>query len=349
MLAALPNGEGVAALCRVARFDRTPLLSRLAAMAIVQMGDDEADGKSTNPAIDPAIFDRELGESNRAPVLWLRQFQIQLRDPAASVAGWQRLIDEETKRLDVEVNETSPSIVSRLAMEPGRRASPAGRDGSAGGDRGSHARGGRGGFRAAVGDVPAVACPARVVGRPRAIHRPARRSDPKVEANALSVGAGPHEAKQVRRGRGAGRAGGKACTGQAVRRSRSRPTIGGPGPIRLGGPRISGGIDGQPIEAVSAIGARMLLSNLLQDYERYDEAADALGPWSKRWRRTPTLRGRTPPPRASWQRFLPKGRGARGPAALSASLPLRAGARLQTPARRTARRRSSTTRPMPTC
>ena len=113
-LAALPDGEGVAALCRVARFDRTPLLSRLSAMAIVQSGDDVAQGQPSHPAIDPAIFDRELGQSSRPPVLWLRQFQIQLRDPAESVAGWERLIDEETQRLDVEVNETSPAIASAL-------------------------------------------------------------------------------------------------------------------------------------------------------------------------------------------------------------------------------------------
>jgi tetratricopeptide (TPR) repeat protein len=122
-LGALPDGEGVGPLCRIARFDRMPALSRLAAMVVVQIGDDETvsetvsdanEGKSPKQSIDPAIFDRELGESNRTSVLWLRQFQLQLRDPTESVAGWQRLIAEEEKRLAVDDNETSPAIVSAL-------------------------------------------------------------------------------------------------------------------------------------------------------------------------------------------------------------------------------------------
>ena len=105
----------MAALCRVARFDRTPLLSRLAALAIVQTDDDEVDAKPAEPAIDPEIIDRELGESTRARGRsGCGNIRSQLRDPAASVAGWQRLIDEETKRLDANVDETSPAIVSAL-------------------------------------------------------------------------------------------------------------------------------------------------------------------------------------------------------------------------------------------
>jgi len=38
LLSQLPNDEGIAGLCRIARFDRSPLISRLAAVAIIIAG-----------------------------------------------------------------------------------------------------------------------------------------------------------------------------------------------------------------------------------------------------------------------------------------------------------------------
>ena len=216
LLAAMPNCEGVGALCRVTRFDRAPLLSRLAAMSIVQTGDEVVAGKASNPGIDPAIFDRELGESNRAPVLWLRQFQLQLRDPAESVAGWQRLIDDETKRLDVEVNETSPAIVTALLWNLADVHRQLGETG------------------------PMVETADRIFAMNRAdsdrllgtflkwlvqheswealehVATTARRANPKVEADALSLGARPHEAEQNGSERGTGAKGREIDAGQAT-------------------------------------------------------------------------------------------------------------------------------------
>ena len=58
----LPNGKGIAALCRIARFDRSPLVSRTAALAIIR----PAEKPSEQPRIDPAVVERELGASTRA-------------------------------------------------------------------------------------------------------------------------------------------------------------------------------------------------------------------------------------------------------------------------------------------
>ena len=58
-LSDLPEGEGIAGLCRIARFDRSPLISRLAAVAVIM----PADRDEANRPIDPEIIGRELGES----------------------------------------------------------------------------------------------------------------------------------------------------------------------------------------------------------------------------------------------------------------------------------------------
>ncbi len=105
-LARLPNHEGVPALCRVARFDRSPLLARVAALAIIRP--DVRDAKHS--ALDPEMMDRELGESTRITTTWLRQYRRQLRDPAATVADWLRSIDEEVELLARNGNETNDAI-----------------------------------------------------------------------------------------------------------------------------------------------------------------------------------------------------------------------------------------------
>jgi tetratricopeptide (TPR) repeat protein len=109
-LTALPNGEGLPALCRIARFDRSPLISREAALAVIRPDD----RPTSRTAIDPDILSQELGTSTRVGSIWLRQYFLQLRDPAASIASWQRLIDEEAARLEDNPNDTSTTVILDL-------------------------------------------------------------------------------------------------------------------------------------------------------------------------------------------------------------------------------------------
>ena len=106
----LSSGVGTPALCRIARFDRSPLVARKAALAIIQPDEKP----STEPKIDPDAIERELGTSTRAPVTWLRQYLVQLRDPTASVAGWKQLIDHESARLQKNAGDTSSDVVLGL-------------------------------------------------------------------------------------------------------------------------------------------------------------------------------------------------------------------------------------------
>jgi tetratricopeptide (TPR) repeat protein len=109
-LAKLPNGDGIGALCRIARFDRSPVVSRQAALAIIRP-DAQLDRRAS---IDPDVVGQELGASTRAASNWLRQYLVQLRDPASSVAAWEQLVDEEAGRLESNADDTSTEIVLGL-------------------------------------------------------------------------------------------------------------------------------------------------------------------------------------------------------------------------------------------
>jgi hypothetical protein len=109
-LSNLAGGEGVAGLCRIARFDRSPIVSRMAALAIIRP-EQEANSPSS---VDPDVVERELGGSSRVAADWLRRYLVQLRDPADSVAYWQKLIDDEALQLEQNAADTSPAIVTGL-------------------------------------------------------------------------------------------------------------------------------------------------------------------------------------------------------------------------------------------
>lgn len=107
----LPVNVNTAALCRIARYDRSPLVSRTAAIAVIRHDDKSA--SESRP--DPDVVERELGTSTRASAKWLRQYLVQLRDPASSVSGWKQLIEQESSKLEKNVGDTSNDIVLGLS------------------------------------------------------------------------------------------------------------------------------------------------------------------------------------------------------------------------------------------
>ncbi|HEY3391116.1 MAG TPA: hypothetical protein VGK58_00265 [Lacipirellulaceae bacterium] len=109
-LAKLANGDGVAALCRIARFDRSPLVSRAAALEIIR----PREHTTKRIVLDADTAERELGDSSRVAAAWLRQYVEQLRDPAASVPSWQTFIDAEAAKLEDGADETNAEIVCGL-------------------------------------------------------------------------------------------------------------------------------------------------------------------------------------------------------------------------------------------
>jgi tetratricopeptide (TPR) repeat protein len=109
-LAKLPNGEGAAGLCRVARYDQSPLVSRTAALAIIQ----PSKRSPATSQLDSEIVALELGESTRESAVWIRRYLAQLRDPAASADYWEKLVEQETTRLQQNAEDTSAEIVLGL-------------------------------------------------------------------------------------------------------------------------------------------------------------------------------------------------------------------------------------------
>ncbi len=109
-LAKLPEGGGLTGLCRIARYDRSSIVSQMAALAIIR----PKDAGATRPQIEPTAIEKELGPSTRASATWLRQYLAQLRDPPASIAAWKQLIDQESKRLESSTSETSNEVLIGL-------------------------------------------------------------------------------------------------------------------------------------------------------------------------------------------------------------------------------------------
>jgi tetratricopeptide (TPR) repeat protein len=277
MLAGLPENEGVGGLCRVARFDRSPLLARLAAMAVIQSDLDSARG-ADSPQIDPAIFDRELGESRREASRWLRQYQLQLRDPAASVAGWQQLIDEEAKRTNVDVEETSPAIVTAMMWNLAD----------------VHRRLGQTEPLLAVLDrmlATGDSDSEKLLGTFLqwfveheswdALQQFATAHDDEIQKSKRTL-----YLLAMARTKQNDNAAAEALAARAAEIEPAKPFDGLNAAqllVELGQydwavREYKAGFEGQPIDSVIAIGSRVELAELLRDYENYREAADAIGP-----------------------------------------------------------------------
>lgn len=90
-LAALPDGEGLAALARLVRFENAPLRSKQAGIRAVESL--SKDGAMADDVI--AVIERTLGQSNRPGAEWMRAALLRARDPAAAVEQWGKLVQEE--------------------------------------------------------------------------------------------------------------------------------------------------------------------------------------------------------------------------------------------------------------
>jgi Flp pilus assembly protein TadD len=100
-LAALADGGGLAALCRIARFDASPLVARRAAMAMLKL---ELDADARKAAA-PACL-KELSGSERPPAVWMELYLRELDEPVAAIADWAKATAAEAKLLADESGDT---------------------------------------------------------------------------------------------------------------------------------------------------------------------------------------------------------------------------------------------------
>ncbi len=116
MLAELPDGEGVSALCRLVRFEKSLLLSREAAVSLLSHRYGVAarrDVAAPGPAVVETV-QKALRGSKRPGAVWLLTWSRLAADPAAAMDQWAKLIDDEQNVLRRSPNDTSPEVVGDL-------------------------------------------------------------------------------------------------------------------------------------------------------------------------------------------------------------------------------------------
>jgi tetratricopeptide (TPR) repeat protein len=109
-LAALPDGQGTAALCRLVRFERLPQLSRTAALALLRS---RTSGEPPDAATVATIH-KILDTCKRPGAVWLLTWTRLGGEPDAAMAEWTRLVDDELVLLQQAQMETNTEIAAGL-------------------------------------------------------------------------------------------------------------------------------------------------------------------------------------------------------------------------------------------
>jgi len=110
-LAALNDGLGIGALCRIVRFDDSNLLSKQAALLILRqpIGEDAV----VKQQYAGQILD-ELGPSQRTAADWLRTYVESWDDPASKLDAWEAVARREEEVLHQTPEKSSTEIVRDL-------------------------------------------------------------------------------------------------------------------------------------------------------------------------------------------------------------------------------------------
>jgi tetratricopeptide (TPR) repeat protein len=109
-LSKLEDAAGLAALSRIAHYDMSSITARYAAIRALNSHDAQQDS-----AIETAqIIKREIGDSPREPVRWLRLYAKQLEHLNDVDPAWSALITDETALLNSEDRATNPRLILGL-------------------------------------------------------------------------------------------------------------------------------------------------------------------------------------------------------------------------------------------
>jgi hypothetical protein len=109
-LAALPDGQGIAALCRLIRFENSSRLSKTAAVTLLG---GQPPASPPNPAV-VAIVRKSLNGCKRLGAVWLLTWARLGTEPDAAMADWNKLTDKERELLIRAPLETTQEIVAGL-------------------------------------------------------------------------------------------------------------------------------------------------------------------------------------------------------------------------------------------
>ena len=110
VLAGLPDGQGLVALCRLVRFEKSQVLSKTAAVVLLQ----SKAGAASTPASVEAVR-KSLLNCKRPAAAWLIAWTRLGDDPKTVAAEWAKLIAEEIKLLHQPSNQYSDRWKCRSA------------------------------------------------------------------------------------------------------------------------------------------------------------------------------------------------------------------------------------------
>ncbi len=110
LLGDLGNREGLAALCRLARYEKEEWLSKQAALEILEQEAPTAEEAET--------LQRQLqlgaGQSRRTAAGWLRAYARSLKEPETILPEWNRLVEEEFDLLKLQQTQTNYAVATAL-------------------------------------------------------------------------------------------------------------------------------------------------------------------------------------------------------------------------------------------
>lgn len=124
-VAALPEDKCLAVLCRMVRFERSTVLSKFAAAAVIGQkwpaGSEAAERRSET-------IRRGIGQSGRTAAAWLKWYIEGQKDAAGAIDEWQKLVAAEEHRSTESPHQTRPEIVAALWREQAVLLRKAGRE-----------------------------------------------------------------------------------------------------------------------------------------------------------------------------------------------------------------------------
>ena len=109
-LAAMPEGKAWTALCRIVRFDSSPLISKQAAVLLMtqKVADDETWEKLS------AVLVGGIGSSVRPGAVWVRNYLLSRTDPAAAIEEWGKLAAAEEQTVRESPAQSRPELAAAL-------------------------------------------------------------------------------------------------------------------------------------------------------------------------------------------------------------------------------------------
>ncbi|HEX5446476.1 MAG TPA: tetratricopeptide repeat protein, partial [Pirellulales bacterium] len=113
-LAGLEDSDGLAVLCRMVRFEKSLILSKQAAAAIIgqRPTDDESAARRREQTIR-----RIVGRASRPAAVWLQNYLTGLANPAAAIEPWEKLVAREERLALDAPQQTRPELVGALRRE----------------------------------------------------------------------------------------------------------------------------------------------------------------------------------------------------------------------------------------